>query len=90
MKVTIVLELAIDTGSLFHWSTTLTLKEDLWISVLYSYAFNFVPLVLVTVAIFIPISFFWIGFIELLSSFKDFDQVFPDSSFVERELVKSL
>ena len=57
-KMCIVLELTTDAGSLFQWSTTLTLNYDLWAIVLYLYTFNFIPLPLVTKALFISNSTF--------------------------------
>ena len=51
--MSIVLELITDAGSLFQWSTTLTLNYDLQAIVLYLRTFNFIPLSLVTDALFI-------------------------------------
>ena len=51
--MSIVLELTTDAGSLFQESTTLILKYDLRAIVLYLCTFNFIPLPLVTDALFI-------------------------------------
>ena len=51
--MSIVIELTTDAGSLFQWSTTLTLKYDLRAIKLDFCTFYFIPLPLVTDALFI-------------------------------------
>ena len=53
LKMSIVLELTTDAGSLFQWLTILTLKYDLRAIVLYLCTFNFIPLPLVADTLFI-------------------------------------
>lgn len=63
----------------------LTLKYDLRASALHLCSFYFMPLLLVTIALFISNSFFLIDFIEPVQNFKDFNQIpssCPDYSLV--------
>ena len=53
LKMSIVSELPTDAGRLFQWTITLTLVYDLRAIVLYFCTFNFIPLPLVSNALFI-------------------------------------
>ena len=85
----IVFEFTTEVGSVFHWSTPLTLKYDLRAIVLYCRPFDFMLLPLVTFARYISISFSILILSNSLILKRDLHQIPCNVSIMERENMSS-